>query len=68
MSSKSSQHPHEKSGFTLKMGVIAIIIGVVFLTIIIIYPRIFSPTNIGPNTGPGPIAPASPGHTDTITK
>jgi hypothetical protein len=52
MSSKSSQHPHEKSGFSKKMLVIAVLIGIVFLTIIVIYPRIFSPSNIGTSAGP----------------
>jgi hypothetical protein len=60
MSSKSSQGPHEKSGFSKKMLVIAVIIGIAFITIIIAHPRIFSPSNIGQNTGP-----AAPAPTDT---
>jgi hypothetical protein len=54
MSSKSTQVGQPKSVFSGKITVIAIIIGIVFLTIIVIYPRIFSPSNIGRNSGPPP--------------
>jgi hypothetical protein len=58
MSSKSSQGPHVKSGFSKKMLIVAVLIGAVFLTIIVAHPRIFSPSNIGANTGP--VVPQAP--------
>ena len=39
------------------MTVVAVIIGLIFLTIIVVHPRIFSPSNIGRNTGPAPMGP-----------
>ena len=51
MSTKSSQGPHHpKQIFSKKMIVVAIIIGVVFITTILVYPRIFNPSNIGKDT------------------
>ncbi len=58
MSHKSSQGPHQKTGYSKKIHVFAIIMIIIFLTIIIKYPRIFSPSNIGRNTAPAVTPPA----------
>lgn len=61
MSSKSCQTGTPKQIFSTKMVVMAIIMITVFGTIIVAYPRIFSPSNIGTSTAP--VAPAtSAGH------
>jgi hypothetical protein len=52
MSSQSMQSGHFKKGFSEKMTTIALIIGIIFLITILVYPRIFSPSNIGRTTAP----------------
>ncbi len=56
MSTKSSQTSGPKQIFSGKMMVMAVIMLVVFGTIIMTYPRIFSPSNIGSSTAPVPPA------------
>ena len=57
MSTKSSQTGAPKQIFSGKMIMMAIIMLIVFGTIIVAYPRIFSPSNIGSSTAP--VAPGA---------